>query len=192
MATTDSAALAHEAAKQAGQECLAAALLYLGFGWAPLPLCPPDHVGVGRRHGKTCKQPGKRPVIYWDEFQSRLPTEAEVRGWWKQNPLCNVGVVLGDISGLISVDVDGSAGEQKLLLVSGGEVPPTLEFSTSSGRRHLLYRIPKNVQVKTTVFREGDKSELRFQANGAQTVMPPSRHASGVRYAWFPGRGVEA
>lgn len=191
MPDKDVAELAHEEAKQAGKECLEAALHYLSLGWSVLPLCPPDHCGVGKKHSRECKNPGKVPVVSWKEYQQRLPREQEVRDWWKANPLCNVGVVLGEVSGLISVDVDGAAGEQKLLEFSGGDVPQTLEFSTSSGRRHLLYRIPKGVVVKTTIFSESsEKSELRFQANGAQTVMPPSRHPSGVRYAWFPGRGV--
>src|SRR5439155_8468526 len=34
-----------------------------------------------------------------------------------------------------------------------------------------------------------EKQELRFQAKGAQTVLPPSRHPSGTRYAWKPGHG---
>ncbi len=190
MSETDNAALAHEAALQAGKECLEAALHYLSLGWSAIPLCTPDHVGMGKKHGKTCTSPGKAPVIDWKQFQSRLATEEEIRSWWKRNPLCNVGVILGDVSGLVSVDVDGAAGEQQLLELSSGDVPQTLEFSTSSGRRHLLYRIPKGVQVRTTAFRLGEKSELRIQANGAQTVMPPSRHPSGVRYAWFPGRGL--
>lgn len=189
MPTKDAAALAHEAALQAGQECLEAALKYISLGWSAVPLCTPDHIGMGKTHCQRCGNPGKVPWIEWLEFQSRLATPAEVRSWWDRNPLSNVGVVLGEVSGLISVDVDGAQGEQKLLDFSGGIVPATLEFSTSSGRRHLLYRIPDRTRIKTTAFR-ADASELRLQGNGAQTVMPPSRHHSGARYAWFPGRGI--
>src|SRR5262249_27240546 len=36
-----------------------------------------------------------------------------------------------------------------------------------------------------------DKRPLSFLAKGAQTVMPPSRHHSGRRYAWVEGRGPD-
>jgi hypothetical protein len=62
-------------ARQAGAECLAAALDYLALGWSALALCPPDHVAVGKAHGKHCKNPGKVPWGLWDDFQDRLPTE---------------------------------------------------------------------------------------------------------------------
>src|SRR5262249_49534611 len=33
--------------------------------------------------------------------------------------------------------------------------------------------------------------ELRFQAKGAQTVLPPSRHKDGGLYEWLPGRSPD-
>jgi hypothetical protein len=75
-----------------GQTCLEAALAYLARGWSVLPLCPPDHVGVGRGH--DCDSPGKRPLVPWKEFQDRLPTEREVRDWWRHWPNANLGVAL--------------------------------------------------------------------------------------------------
>src|SRR5262249_32476497 len=70
-------------------------------------------------------------------------------------------------------------------------VPLTLEFTsgrTNSGRG-LLYQIPHGITLRTTVQRPGQaKQELRFQAKGAQTVLPPSRHPQGCLYAWVPGR----
>jgi hypothetical protein len=85
----------------------------------------------------------------------------------------------------------GPGGEATLQQFSGGKLPPTLEFT--SGRdnsgRGLLYGIPPGVQLKTTPMRLGKKEELRFQAKGAQTVLPPSRHETGSLYAWVPGRG---
>jgi putative DNA primase/helicase len=104
----------------------------------------------------------------------------------------NVGVALGPVSGLVRVDVDGPGGEARLLQLSGGEVPATLEFTSgrTNGGRGLLYRIPPGAGLRTTVERPGQpKLELRFQARGAQTVLPPSRHPEGCLYAWVEGRG---
>jgi putative DNA primase/helicase len=193
---TDAAAQAEAAARQAGAECLQAAIRYLGYGWAPLPNCPPDHVGIDRvskGHRKDCETPGKRPWIIWRRYSKELPTEDEVRRWWRQLPFSNVGVALGPVSGLLRVDVDGQAGEQALRELSGGDLPDTLEFT--SGRedgsgRGLLYKIPPGVTLKTTPKPKGlelGKGELRLQGEGAQTVLPPSRHESGRRYRWVEG-----
>src|SRR5262249_12782598 len=100
-----------------GAACLQAALEYLALGWCPLPLCPPDHVGirlVSANHSKRCASPGKVPWILWKEFQDRLPTEQEVRSWWTKLANSNVGLCLGPVSGLIRIDVDGEGGEAAL------------------------------------------------------------------------------
>jgi hypothetical protein len=177
----------------AGQACLEAALYYLSLGWSVLPLCAPDHVGirtVAPRHSKSCQSPGKVPWILWKEFQDRLPTEQEVKDWFAKYPISNLGMALGPVSGVIRIDVEGLAGEQLLRERSGGDLPPTLEFR--SGRRDgtgrgVLYAIPPGAVLRTTIERAGVKSELRFQARGAQTVLPPSRHPDGDLYVWTPG-----
>lgn len=176
-----------------GKACLEAALRYLKLGWSILALCPPDHVGVGlvnKKHSKECKHFGKTPWHLWKEFQSRLPSEDEVRALWRQLPNSNVGIALGPVSGIVRVDTEGPAGEAALLARSGGDLPTTLEFV--SGRkdgtgRGILYRIPPGAVLRTTYERLGEKQEIRFQAKGAQTVLPPSRHRDGGLYAWLPG-----
>lgn len=167
-----------------GKACLKAALDYLKAGWSVLPLNPPDH--------PNREVAGKVPWIKWKQYEDDLPTEKDVRSWWKTQPASNVGIALGPVSNLVRIDVEGAAGEEELRRKSGGIMPVTLEFR--SGRadgsgRGLLYRIPEGARLKTTIFKKGDKSELRFQARGAQTVLPPSRHTSGGLYVWEEGRG---
>lgn len=187
----DSASAFAEEYKLAGEDCLKAAHRYLRLGWPALALCPPDHVGVGREHGKSCGSPGKRPWHNWTEYQERLPTEKEVNEWWRVGCNSNVGVAMGPVCGLVGVDPDGPAGEAKLQEMSGGDLPDTLEFSTPGGGRRLLYAIPEGANFRPTYVALGKKEELRFLAHGAQTVMPPSRHVSGGRYAWKPGHGPD-
>jgi hypothetical protein len=143
----------------------------------------PDHLD-------RCTNPGKVPWYKWKDLQERLPTEDEVRNWWRRHPDANLGLALGYVSGLVRVDVDGPAGEAELQRLSGGDLPATLELT--GGRpdsRGLLYRIPDGTKVKTTAKPLSVGEELRLQAHGAQTVLPPSRHASGRLYAWRPGHG---
>jgi hypothetical protein len=176
-----------------GRECFQAAIQYRALGWSVLAVCPPDHAGVGKTHGQKCGSPGKAPWGPWKEFQDRLPTESELQEKWKCNPTFNVGIALGPVSGLIRVDVDGPAGEKRLQEISAGDLPDTLEFTSGrqNGGRGLLYSVPPGASLRTTTEKPGEKQELRFQAKGSQTVLPPSRHLSGCRYSWKPGHGPD-
>jgi hypothetical protein len=115
-----------------------------------------------------------------------------LRRKWKDNGQLNVGVTLGGITGLIGLDVDEDGGEELLARLSGGDLPPTLEFTSGKGRR-LLYKVPPGVQLRPTSNPGGEEvegGELRLLGLGTQTVMPPSRHKdSGRCYAWKPGHG---
>jgi hypothetical protein len=172
----------------AGAKCFAAALEYLNLEISALALCPPDHVSVGRNHGRECKSPGKRPMPLWKEFQKRLPTKEELRDWWRRWPLSNVGGALGPVSGIVRLDTDSEAAERQLAEFSGGDLPATWEFTSGRGRG-LLFRIPPGVIFRTTPEARSARTdgELRFQAEGAQTALPPSRHSSGRRYQWRAG-----
>lgn len=184
---TDNAQNYLEIAAASGDACLNAALSYIALGWSALGICPPSHLGVGKAHGKTCQSAGKAPWGAWKEFQDRVPTDQEIRQKWRDCGYLNVGMAYGPVSGLVGIDIDGEGGEE--LLKSKGETPPTLEFVTPGGGRRLLYKIPPGAILRTTYESPKAKQELRFQAKGAQTVMPPSRHANGGVYSWVPGKG---
>jgi hypothetical protein len=171
--------------------CEQAALRYCRLGWSVLPICPPDHLGVGDVHREHCEHPGKAPCGEWKERQDRPLSEGEIKDRWACNCCFNVGIALGPVSGLIGIDVDGTGADVLLEEISGGDLPPTLEFTTPGGGRRLLYRIPSGVTLRTTYAKPGPKQEVRFMAKGSQTVMPPSLHASGGCYRWKPGHGPD-
>src|SRR2546422_5449280 len=95
------------------------ALTYLRQGWSVVPVIPNE----------------KRPFIKWKEFQSRLASEDEVRRWWTVYPNARIGLVLGELSGVVVADVDprnggdsaGFLAAHPTELVSesgGGRLPP--------------------------------------------------------------------
>jgi Bifunctional DNA primase/polymerase, N-terminal len=180
--------------KEDGERCLEAALYYANLGWSVLALCPPSHSGmaaVDPKHSKTCQSPGKRPWHRWKHHEEVAATPDEIRAYWKKMPWSNVGLALGPASLLVRIDVEGTAGEALLQEKSKGDLPRTLEFR--SGRkdgtgRGLLYRLLPGCRLRTTIHDAGVKSELRLQAKGAQTVLPPSRHIDGGLYEWLPGQ----
>jgi hypothetical protein len=189
--SSDAAAYFNEA-KRFGQECLERGIDYLHRNWSCLAVCPPDHVGVGKTHAEHCTNPGKAPWGPWKEYQKRRATEDELRSKWKANPLLNVGIALGPVSGLIRVDVDGEEGQPFLHEMSGGDLPDTLEMTSGGNGRGLLYAIPSGFTLRPT-HQHGTKlhSGISLLGEGSQTVMPPSRHKSGRRYAWKPERGPD-
>jgi hypothetical protein len=181
--TTDSASAYFATALTVGAACLATALEYLKLGFAPLALCPPDHVGMGKQHCKNCTHRGKVPWHRWLEFEDRRPTERELRDLWRAKPNSNVGTALGPGSGLVRIDIEGEKSEALLAELAKGDLPDTWTFTSGRGRG-LLYRIPVGVTLKTTPKPLDVGQELRFMARGGQTVLPPSLHVSGRGYEW--------
>jgi hypothetical protein len=195
-AVADDAGKWHRQRLADGAACHAEARRLLSKHLSVLALCPPDHAGIGLvnpEHARKCKHWGKAPFLRWLDYQTRLPTAGEVGRWWHLMPTANLGCALGPVSGIVRIDGEGRAAREQLLALSGGELPPTWEFA--SGRRDstgfgVLYGIPPGVVFRTTsqAFHDG---ELRFQARGAQTALPPSRHRDGGLYQWLPGRSPD-
>jgi hypothetical protein len=192
-AAGDAAADHLAAARGAGAECLAAALRYHARGLAPISVCPPDHLGVGKTHGKKCKNPGKAPWGAWGGKGHERLTPDQLRRRWRDNPFCNVGCVMGPASGKVAIDVDGPRGEQSLAELSGGDLPRTPEFTSGreEGGRRLIYDCPEGWLPRTKPEGEEIAPGLTLLGWGSQTVMPPSRHKSGKRYAWVAGRSPD-
>jgi hypothetical protein len=166
-----------------GMECLAAALAYLQRGWCPVPLCHPRHDGAGRNHVARCSSPGKAPLVNWTEFQDRRPSAEQIAEWWRWFPWAGVGILLGPVSNLLAIDLDGPAAEAKLLELAGTDLPVTLTFRTPRPGRRLLFRLPDGAEQGNITFPLAG-GELKVQGKGSMTVMPPSRHHNGGIYTW--------
>ncbi len=151
-----------------------------------IPLCPFDHSGMSEEHLNRCNNPGKTPLILrW--VNARVPSEELIDEWLIKWPNCNIGLVLGKVSGLIAIDVDGQYGAETLQKISGGDLPETWQFSTPGGGMRYLYRFPKNLNLKK--FQDTNKelahNECALLGEGFQTVMPPSTHQNGGKYEWI-------
>ncbi len=155
--------------------CLKAALDYLKRRWSAIPLSPPD---------ARVTRPGKQPLISpWKQFQKRLPTEAEIRQWWRDCPRANVGVVMGTVSGIIGVDIDRQEGYEIIEKACDG-VPETLAFSTPGGpdRWRLIFKLPAGLDLATRSIAPNGTEAVQLLSDGRQTVMPPSIHPNGGVY----------
>lgn len=147
------------------------ALEYLRRGWSAIPIRPHD----------------KRPAIRWLEFQQRLATEDEVKGWFQRWPDGNVGVVTGVISGLVVLDIDPRHGGDTSfvkLIQKHGPLPHTIEARTGGGGRHVYFAHPGGI-IRNRV---GLVPGIDLRGDGGCMVAPPSIHASGMAYSWLPGQ----
>lgn len=131
-----------------------AALAYLARGWVVFP-CRDKHT----------------PLVPWGQYRTERPTPEEVASWWVKYPNAWPAIVLGKSSGVVRMDADGE-GKVKaagyglngsgFTSPSGGRgwLLPYQDWMEVLGSAHILWR------------GEGDHQELRFQGDGAYTVLP--------------------
>ncbi|MBU0514811.1 MAG: bifunctional DNA primase/polymerase [Proteobacteria bacterium] len=131
----------------------------LGLGLSVIPTAPGE----------------KRPAVTWTEYQERRPTVDELAVWFGRNGH-GLGIVTGQVSGLVVLDADSEAGRDELekhlpdsLLTWVGKTPKGYHYYF----RHPGGRVPNGVRVLPDVDLRGD---------GGQVVAPPTEGR-----AWLPG-----
>jgi hypothetical protein len=147
------------------------ALDYWRRGWSVIPL----------------KTGQKIPLIPWEEYEHRLPDEAEIRSWFECRPEANLAAVTGRVSGLIVLDADPRHhGDESIQALerTHGSLPVTVEALTGGGGRHFYFQLADGT-LRTQV---GLAPGLDVRGEGGLVVVPPSLHPSGRRYAWREGR----
>jgi hypothetical protein len=157
------------------------ALLYLQKGLSVVPLVYGD----------------KKPAIRWEEFQSRRPTEDEVRKWFSK--LHNIGIVCGSVSdNLVVIDFDSDDKFNKFYEKLDKTYPELRDIvlntwivETGKGR-HIYLRI----RMDPNEFRDRMRTRVRLvegvdiKAEGGYVVAPPSLHPSGKQYRFINSGGV--
>jgi len=163
---------------------LDAALSYLARGWHVIPgnaVGPGGLCDCGRA---DCDRPGKHPRVKWTEFQHRIPTEVEVRGWWRSWPRANPLVVCAP--GLVVIDLDPRHGGDESWhgLLAGRTLPPTPTDTTGGGGQHLFFARPEQDIPSSVGLLPG--IDVRGNAPGhvGYVLAPPSTHFSGGTYEW--------
>ncbi len=121
----------------------------------------------------------KKSLIKWEPYQHARADEEQIRKWWTQFPHANIGVVTGEKSGMVGLDVDiknGVDGRKSL-----GPIPTTACVKTPSGGMHYYFKHP-GVPVATSAGQIGEGLDMR--GDGAYVVVPPSK-IGGVEYEWI-------
>jgi len=154
--------------------CGEAARAYLARGWSVIP------VEAG----------GKRPLVRWEAFQQKRPSEQDLRRWYRRWPDANVGIVTGVISSLLVLDVDprhGGDASLRELERRYHALPDTVEAVSGGGGRHLYFAHPGGVVHNRVALAPG----IDLRGDGGMIVAPPSRHPSGRGYEWKISHGPD-
>lgn len=166
---------------------LKAALDYAARGWRVVPLYGVRNTGIcecGNTDEGHKGSRGKHPRI--DDWQNAATTNEDViQNWWSRWPTANVGVHMGEASGLVDFDTDSEEAEQTYLRLHNGN-PPVVPTYQSARGKHYLYRWrPDLPNPDKARFKLGTLDILTGNGErGQQSVFPPSVRGD-VQYRWL-------
>ena len=122
----------------------------------------------------------KRPVVSWKEFQTRQPSMIEVGTWFKFSRY-NLAVVTGQVSRIITLDVDVNKGGADS--IKDKFIPLTWCDKSNNGLHYHFRWVSAFDNVKTT---DSDYLPgIDVRGNGGYCIVPPSIGFSGQPYAWI-------
>ena len=114
----------------------------------------------------------KRPLVNWEEFQGRLPSETELRNWF-YSPFRNLGLITGN--GLVVIDFDVQAVFDYWL--------PGFLAKFPQGTYMVKTRRGVHVYLHTEQPAHNCHSQLLdIKAERGYVLIPPSIHPSGFEY----------
>ncbi len=123
--------------------------------------------------------PGEKGPRHLTEWQRLRLTEADVPKYFGSGK--NIGIILGEPSGLVDVDLDSV----EAFAVADRFLPETamVHGRPSKPRSHRWYApspIPSTRQFKDI----NGTMLIELRSTGGQTIIPPSIHPSGEPFAW--------
>jgi hypothetical protein len=136
----------------------------------------------------------KEAAEKWRRYQTRQPTDAEIRKWWPPGSRRNLAVLLGPRLRLLCLNVNMKHGHdgQRTLRREEWSVPPTPTILTPHGGFAYLFRVPDRERYpfpfKTHQAIQGLPG-LELRGEGSYQLVPPSqvdattRDPAG-RYEW--------
>lgn len=163
------------------------AQFYARLGFHVLPLhFPMFRQGAVRCScGKpACSSIGKHPYPKFAPNGLKNASNAPgiIEPWFKDTVL-NVGIVTGEKSGIVVLDIDPRHdGDETLAALEKkhGPLPLTWRFLTGGGGEHIIFRHPGGT-VPNSAGHIGKGIDVR--GDGGYIVAPPSKHESGRIYA---------
>jgi hypothetical protein len=159
---------------------------YAALGWYVLRTYGllDDEKTCSCRMGRDCGTPGKHPVDgRWQELATT--DEDTLADWFDGSRPVNVSVALGEKSGIIDIEWDGEEGR---LTAERFNLPAVATPTYQSHRsEHRIFKYDSRLPQQAVFKLGGLEVRIGGGNKGAQSVFPPSLHASGVKYRWKLG-----
>lgn len=159
------------------------ALHYATQGWPVIPLhtiASSGHCSCSK--SESCTSSGKHPRT-GNGLKDGTTDPETIQQWWTRWPDSNIGLLTGQSSGVVVLDVDsdhGGYGTLDKLQQDHGILPDTPMVATGGGGRHYYFAAPSAPMSNRNPMRQG----IDFKAEAGYVVAPPSMHRSGNAYEW--------
>ncbi|QDP46547.1 MAG: putative bifunctional DNA primase/polymerase [Prokaryotic dsDNA virus sp.] len=163
------------------QLLLDSALSYAEKGFAVLPLHS-VHLGKCSCGSSNCNSIGKHPRTV-NGVKDASTNSAMIRSWWSKYPKANIGIALGEASGIWALDIDPrNGGDITLndLEIENDLLPETLHAKTGGGGEHYFFKFNKSDGIRNGKLGTG----VDVKSTGGYVVVAPSIHLSGQSYEW--------
>ena len=119
----------------------------------------------------------KKPFVAWEQYQKKAATEEQILQWWTQWPDANIGIICGQVSGLMVVDCDTAEAVDQVSEMIPDSLPiPTA--STPRGGRHFYFRHQSGLISRANVL-----PKIDIRTDGSYVLAPPSKNSTGF-YQW--------
>lgn len=145
---------------------------YLNLGFSVVPVHYIKDDGLCSCGIKECDAAGKHASVSWSQYQKKKMSSWIAKSY--DDKLYNIGLICGEISGVVVLDIDGDYPED------WPDLPNTWKVKTAKGY-HYYFKYDED--FRNTAKIEGHK--IDFRANGGYAVAPPSVHETGVIYQWI-------
>lgn len=120
----------------------------------------------------------KRPLL--KGWQDKATTNPDIfRQWLQAWPWANVGIVTGNASNLLVLDIDGIEGRNS---INDFDLPVSPTVVTARGH-HYYYNFPSMLNNVSTT-RAGLWPSVDTRGRGGYITAPPSIHETGHQYHW--------
>jgi Bifunctional DNA primase/polymerase, N-terminal/AAA domain/Primase C terminal 1 (PriCT-1) len=141
------------------------ALDYRRRGFSVIPIKPKD----------------KKPLIFWEPYQTEPAAEATIKHWCESWPNANIGLVTGAVSGCIVIDLDTDKATKEFKSLLGNDYDFSLVPRSRTGKGFQLFFKHPGGSIPN---RAGVLPNMDVRADGGYVVVPPSIHPNGKEYKW--------
>jgi hypothetical protein len=136
----------------------------------------------------ACATPGKHPILNAWQHKATID-EDELAQWYDGSRNHNVGVQLGEKSGIIDIEYDTEQG--RLTAERFGLDKLLTPTFTSKRSTHRVCKWDRRLPQQGVYKIGGLEIRIGGGKKGAQSIFPPSAHSSGASYSWVDGMSPE-